>query len=92
MLKKLLVECQWLTPILLAAWEAEIRRIMVLGQPGQEFMRTHLSISKRTRAKWTGGVAQVVKHLLCKCKALSSNTSVSLKKIIQLSLEAWVKW
>jgi hypothetical protein len=30
-------------------------------------------ISKITRAKWTAGVAQAVEHLLCKCKALSSN-------------------
>jgi hypothetical protein len=31
-------------------------------------------ISKITRAKWTGGVAQVVQCLLCKCEALSSNS------------------
>jgi hypothetical protein len=30
-------------------------------------------ISKITRAKWTGGVAQVEEHLLSKLKALSSN-------------------
>jgi hypothetical protein len=29
-------------------------------------------ISKITRAKWTGSVAQAVEHLLCKCEALSS--------------------
>jgi hypothetical protein len=29
-------------------------------------------ISKITRAKWTGGVAEVVESLLCKCEALSS--------------------
>jgi hypothetical protein len=28
----------------------------------------------------TGGVAQVVEHLLCKHKALSSNTSLTKKK------------
>jgi hypothetical protein len=33
-------------------------------------------ISKITRAKWTGGVAQVVQHLLCKYKILSSNPSL----------------
>jgi hypothetical protein len=32
-------------------------------------------ISKITRAKWTGGVAQLVEYLLCKCEALSSNSS-----------------
>jgi hypothetical protein len=26
--------CQWLAPIILFAWEAEIRRIVVQGQPG----------------------------------------------------------
>jgi hypothetical protein len=30
-------------------------------------------ISKITRAKWTGGVAQVLEHLLCKCEALGPN-------------------
>jgi hypothetical protein len=30
-------------------------------------------ISKITRARWTGGVAQVVECLLCKCEALSLN-------------------
>jgi hypothetical protein len=25
--------------------------------------------NKITRAKWTGGVAQAVEHLLCKCEA-----------------------
>jgi hypothetical protein len=31
-------------------------------------------ISRITRAKWTGGVAQVTEHLLCKYEALSSNS------------------
>jgi hypothetical protein len=38
-------------------------------------------ISKITRAKWTGGVAQAVEHLFCKCKALSSNPSLTKKSI-----------
>jgi hypothetical protein len=38
-----------LLPIIPATWEAEIRRIEVWGQT---------PISKITRAKWTGGVAQ----------------------------------
>jgi hypothetical protein len=44
--------------IILATWEVEIRKIMVQGQPGQILQET--PISKITRAKWTGGVAQVV--------------------------------
>jgi hypothetical protein len=30
---------------------------------------------KITTTKWTGGMAQAVEHLLCKCEALGSNTS-----------------
>jgi hypothetical protein len=37
-------------------------------------------IPKITRAKWTRGVAQKVKYLLCKHKALSSNLSPTKKK------------
>jgi hypothetical protein len=37
-------------------------------------------ISKITRAKWTGGVAQLEEHLLCKLEALSSNSTPTHKK------------
>jgi hypothetical protein len=37
-------------------------------------------VSKITRAKWTGGVAQVLECPLCKCEALSSNRSSEKKK------------
>jgi hypothetical protein len=47
-----------LTPVIPATWEAEIRRIEVRGQWGQTVHET--LISKITRVKWTGGVAQVV--------------------------------
>jgi hypothetical protein len=56
---------QWLMPLILATWGAEVRRIVVWGQPSQ----AHSSqdpISKITRAKWTGGMAQVVQFLLFK--------------------------
>jgi hypothetical protein len=52
----------------LATWEAEIRRITVQGQSRQIVQET--PISKTTRAKWTGGMAQAVEHLLCKHEAL----------------------
>jgi hypothetical protein len=37
-------------------------------------------ISKITRRKCTGGVAQAIEYLLCMCKALSSNLSPTKKK------------
>jgi hypothetical protein len=52
---------------------AEIGRIMVWGQPRQILhVRSHLKIA---RTKWTGGVAQAIEHLLCKCEVLSPNSS-----------------
>jgi hypothetical protein len=41
--------CHWLIPIIVAIWEAKIRRIMVGGQPGQIVCKT--PISKTARAK-----------------------------------------
>jgi hypothetical protein len=43
-----LAGCWWLTPVILATWEAEIE---VPGQPNS----SQELISKITRAKWTGG-------------------------------------
>jgi hypothetical protein len=51
--------CWWLTPIILATREAEIGRIKVQGKT---------PISKITRAKWTGGVAQAVERLFASAK------------------------
>jgi hypothetical protein len=53
-------------------------RITVLGHPGQITHET--SKSKITRAKWTGGVAHSVKHLLRKCKALQIPVPPKKKK------------
>jgi hypothetical protein len=39
-------------------------------------------VSLDNRAKWTGSVTQAVKYLLCKCKALTSNSSATHEKII----------
>jgi hypothetical protein len=63
--------------VILATWNAEIGRITVLGQPGQEVCDP---ISKIIRAKWTGYMAQVVKHLLSKHEALSLNPVPPKKK------------
>jgi hypothetical protein len=51
-------------------------------------------ISKVTRAKWTGGVAQAVERLLCNREALSSNPSPKKKKriIIDGTCEAHVNY
>jgi hypothetical protein len=54
-------------PVILATCEAEIRMIVVRGQPGQIVYKTPLS--KITKAKWPVDVAQAVEHLLCKCEA-----------------------
>jgi hypothetical protein len=45
--------CQWLTSVILATWENEIGRLEVQFEANTE---KYLQI---TRAKWTGGVAQV---------------------------------
>jgi hypothetical protein len=37
-------------------------------------------MSKLTRAKWTGGVVQAAKRLLCKLEALSSNPNPTKRK------------
>jgi hypothetical protein len=49
------------------------------------------SFSKTIKAKWTGGVAQIVEHLLCKGKALNSNHSpIKTKKQTKKSYRAIV--
>jgi hypothetical protein len=66
---------RWLTPVILATWETEIRRIAVSGQANS----SQDPISKITRAKWTEGEAQAVEHLLFKYEPLSSNPSPTNK-------------
>jgi hypothetical protein len=67
---------QWLTPVILATWEAETERNKVRGQSQQIVLKT--PISKINRIKWTGGVAQVVECLLSTL-GLSSNSCPSNK-------------
>jgi hypothetical protein len=57
--------CQWLTPVILATQEAEIRRITVGSKPSQIY---HGTLSQKTLLKnKTGGVVQA--------EALSSSSS-----------------
>jgi hypothetical protein len=49
------------------------------ASPGQIVHETPPPISKITRAKWTGGMAQAVERLVCKCEALSSNPNTKRK-------------
>jgi hypothetical protein len=60
-------------PIILATWEAEMRRIEVEASMGKWFMK-HLS-QKYSIQKRFGGVVQMVEHLPSKCEVLSSNPS-----------------
>jgi hypothetical protein len=64
---------QWLTLVILAIWEAEIRKIMVQGQP-MEIVQ-EIPSPKITRAKWTVGVTQMVERLFAR-----SNSSPTYKK------------
>jgi hypothetical protein len=59
------------------------RRITVHFQLGKTI---ELYLKSKLKAKRTGGVAQVIEHPLCKCKALSSdpsNTKKQKKKVTQ---------
>jgi hypothetical protein len=67
------MRCWWLMFVILDTWDAEIRRIMVLGKPRQKkFVRSHCvshachpvslgkkqdTITKTTRAKGAEGMA-----------------------------------
>jgi hypothetical protein len=64
-------------PIILATQEAEIRRIIVQGYPGQIVCKT-LSWKYPTQNR-PDGVAQLVEHLPSKSEVLSSNPSTYLK-------------
>jgi hypothetical protein len=66
-----------LTPVILATWEAEIRRMVVPSQ-SRQIVYENLS-PKYPTYKMAGGIVQVVQHLSSKCKALSSNPSTAKK-------------
>jgi hypothetical protein len=48
---KNIIRHQWLIPVILATWKAEIGRIVIPSQPRQ--IVREILISKITRAKWT---------------------------------------
>jgi hypothetical protein len=70
--------------LILATWEAEIRRIKVEGQRRELLLET--PIFKITRAKSIESVAQAVECLFCKCDALRSNPGTIKKKSNSSSL------
>jgi hypothetical protein len=77
----------WLTPVILATQEAEIRRIKIWSQPGQTVHET--LPQKYPTQNRAGRGAQVVECLPSKCEALGSNLSTAKnKKIWEFFLEA----
>jgi hypothetical protein len=73
--------CQWLTPVILATQEAEIRRIVNQSQSQANSLRN--PISKKSIQNRAGGVAQVVVWLPSKCKTLSSSPITTKKKEVK---------
>jgi hypothetical protein len=55
---------RWLMPTILTTWDFKIASLAISYRN---------PISKISRAKWTGGVAQAVEYLFCKHEALGSN-------------------
>jgi hypothetical protein len=62
----------WLTPVILATQEAEIRRIMVGSQPGQIVLETLLK--KKRVGRVAQGVGPVFKFQYCKKKKKQNKT------------------
>jgi hypothetical protein len=84
--RKIFSKLWWLMPVFVATWEDR-------GSSPAWANSSRNLISKITRAKWTGGVAQVVEYLLCKREVLSSNTSlIRRQKNIQNSFPSFNKY
>jgi hypothetical protein len=67
----------WLIPIILATWEAEIRRIEVQGPPRKYFMRPHVQ-HNQSKINWRYGSSYRMPAL--QVQSLSSNPSSTQKK------------
>jgi hypothetical protein len=77
---------QWLTPVIPATQEAEMRRIMVGSQPRKIVAK--LNPKKYSTQKRAGRVAQVIEDLPSKCEALSSNPTTRGGKKKQKNLQS----
>jgi hypothetical protein len=64
-------------PVILAIWETEIGRI---GSRPAWANSLRDPISEIIRAKWTGGMAQALEHLLGKHEPMSSNPRKKRKR------------
>jgi hypothetical protein len=67
----------WLTSVILAIGDAELRRITVRGQPGQ--IVNEDQSQKYPSQTRSGGVAQVIENLPSKLKAQSLNHNAGKK-------------
>jgi hypothetical protein len=56
-----LAKCQWLTPVILATQETEIRKITVLSQPGQIVLRPYLKKKPIAKKKQKKGLVEWLK-------------------------------
>jgi hypothetical protein len=46
--------CRWFTPVILATWEAEIRRIIVSSQVPRQIERPYLKNTHEKKGWWSG--------------------------------------
>jgi hypothetical protein len=82
----MVARCCWLTPIILADMEAEIRRIPHAGQPRKKFARLHLNVKKLGAVSYTCQLGYDGKHK--KRQQFRSNSKIATARIC----EAWFNW
>jgi hypothetical protein len=82
--KKMITRCWWLTPVVLATQETEIRRIAIWRQPGQIVLET--PSWKYLTQKSAGGVAQGVgpeiKPQHCKKRKETVHKTIKIVNIV----------